>query len=417
MSINFLRERSLIERIRWLRHVLPPFLALVVVFYQLVVARTLHDVYGHTMHYLVEIVFYSLGGPIVTWLTLIWIERGVEEKEALEKQIQVQSEQIASLASASADAIVSLDGEGKITSWNRGASRMFGYSAAEINGRPLSRILIDTASLDNRMLQAGTTQNFEVKASTRGGRPIAVDITLTRSEEGTDEASVSLLIMRDITARREREAILEEERSRIARDLHDGVAQSLYFLALKTDMAQQQISETPEKVAADLKEMGEEARRVIREVRRTIFALNPLDWSQEGFLPALRDFVERFAEQVDWQIEVDINDNVASLPQSLEPTIFRLVQESLNNVAKHADARNVDLRLFLDAKVSEVMLRVADDGAGFSQKENGTTGFGLKQMQARVEALGGDFNIRSNAGGGTIVIAHLPLPEGDYDLN
>jgi signal transduction histidine kinase len=195
------------------------------------------------------------------------------------------------------------------------------------------------------------------------------------------------------------------------------VAQSLYFLALKTDMAQQQISETPEKVAADLKEMGQEARRVIREVRRTIFSLNPLDWSQEGFLPALKDFVERYAEQVDWQIEVDIDDKVASMPPSLEPAIFRLVQESLNNVAKHAEAQNLSLKLLLDGKVPEVVLRVADDGAGFSEKDNGSTGFGLEQMQARVEALGGEFSISSNAGDGTTVTARIPIPGGEYDGN
>lgn len=417
MSIFLLSERSLIERIRWLRYALPPFLALVVVFYQLAIARTLHDVYGHTVHYAVEIAFYSLGGPIISWMTLKWIERGLEEKEALEKQVRVQSEQIASLASASADAIVSLDQNGKISSWNQGASRLFGYPANQIIGRPLSSLLIDSAVLEKRLLQRGIVQNFEARASTRNGRPVTVDLTLTRSQEGADEASASLLIMRDITARREREAILEEERARIARDLHDGVAQSLYFLALKTDMAQQQISETPEKVAADLKEMGQEARRVIREVRRTIFSLNPLDWSEEGFLPALREFVERFAEQVDWQIDVDINEQVASVPPSFEPTIFRLVQESLNNVAKHAEAQNLSLKLVMDARVPEVVLRVADDGAGFSQKDNGSTGFGLEQMQARVEALGGEFSIRSNAGDGTTVTAHLPLPGGDIDGN
>lgn len=408
MTLFNFRNLTLIERIRWLRYVLPPIIALIVVFYQLGVAATLHDVYGHAVHYLVEIGFYSLGGPIVTWITLIWIERGLEEKETLENQVRVQSHQIASLASASADAIVSLDKEGNVASWNIGAVKLFGHSAKEIIGKPMKGILLDFASFERR-LQSGIVENFEVEASTRGGRPITVNLTYTRSQEDPNGSQASLLIMRDVTARREREAILEEERGRIARDLHDGVAQSLYFLALKTDMAQKQIVDNPEKVALDLKEMGQEARRVIREVRRTIFSLNPLDWSEDGFHQTLQEFIMRFSEQVDWEIDVDIDSGVANLPPSMEPTLFRLVQESLNNIAKHAHANKLSLKLFINEDLSQVELILNDDGIGFDMDNRNTSGLGLDQMQARVEALGGKFEIHSEAGKGTDVYASIPL--------
>ncbi len=114
--------------------------------------------------------------------------------------------------------------------------------------------------------------------------------------------------MRDITARKEREAILAEERGRIARDLHDGVAQTLYFLALKGDMARQQIIDKSEQVANELKELSQTARRVIRDVRRTIYALRPLEWTEGQFLPELSRFVSGYAEQMGWQTVIEFDD-------------------------------------------------------------------------------------------------------------
>src|SRR5690606_33203225 len=112
---------NLLERIRWLRYILPPALVVVVVFYQLGVAQWLSERYGHTVHYAFEIAFYSLTGPVITWLTLAWVERSLREKEALEREVRARTQQLASLTEASADAILSLDNTGRIVSWNRGA--------------------------------------------------------------------------------------------------------------------------------------------------------------------------------------------------------------------------------------------------------------------------------------------------------
>jgi signal transduction histidine kinase len=184
-------------------------------------------------------------------------------------------------------------------------------------------------------------------------------------------------------AERERTSILEEERVRIARDLHDGMAQTVYFLALKTDILRQRIAADAEAVQ-ELREMGKALRQIIRDVRRTIFALRPLDWSQAGFLPALVGFVDDFAEQMDWEA-VAVIDAAVQVPIRLEPTVFRLVQESLNNVAKHARATVVRVTL---ANEDDGYLRiiVEDNGRGFDQTgKNG--GLGLNQMADRVSAV------------------------------
>lgn len=406
------KDFPLLTRVRRLRYSLPPFLALVVIGYQLGITRSLEDTYGHLVHYGVEIAFYSLAGPVVTWLTLAWVEHRLAEKEALEKEIRAHEQHLVTLTAASADAILSLDGEGRITSWNRGAERLFGYIAADIVGQALTRLLPETVTLSERLHRDGLVQNFETTGIRRDGGKITVDLTQTLLGDEGDEINktpASSLIMRDVTVRRERAAVLEEERARIARDLHDGVAQTLYFLALKADMAALQIGQNPDQVVVDLKEIGRQARQIIREVRRTIFALHPLDWSETGFLPALQRFVNGFAEQVGWQVSFEAGEVALAIPAGLEPTLFRLVQESLNNVAKHAGAGEVWITLQHTTPPTHLVLTIRDDGQGITPEAENSSGLGLSQMQQRVQAIGGTFDLASEPGQGVLVTAQLPL--------
>lgn len=403
---------SLIERIRWLRYVLPPALILVVIVYQLGIAQSLERDYGHVVHYGVEIGFYSLVGPVVTFLTLIWVERRLREQKRLERQVQARTQQLASLTAVSADAILSLDAQGRITSWNQGAERMLGYQASIIIGQPLSQLLLDAETLAVRLQEHGEVRDFETTAIANDGRTLTVELTQTRLVKADEGSTASLIIMRDVTTRRERESIREEERARIARDLHDGVAQTLYFLALKADMTRQQVTQRPEWAATELKEIGKMARRVIREVRRTIFALRPLNWSESNFVPTLTRFVEEFAEQIGWQVVVDIDDSESTIPSRLEPTIFRLVQESLNNAAKHAEASHVWVSLQRLEGDALLNLLIRDDGCGFNPDEVTNSGLGLNQMRERVTAVGGTLQVNSEPEEGTTVIAQLPVSGG-----
>ncbi|MFQ5577082.1 MAG: histidine kinase [Anaerolineae bacterium] len=377
--------------------------------YQLGVARFLETAYGHAVHYGTEIAFYSLVGPVVIWLTLAWVEHRLAEKESLEQQVRTRERYLASLTDASADAILSLDSAGRIASWNRGAERLFGYPAPAITGQPLAKLLPDAAMLFRRLQRDRVVQNFETNAVAQNGRSIPVDLTQTLLSEDSAETLTSSLIMRDITARRERAAILEEERARIARDLHDGVAQVLYLLALKADMSAQQITDNPDQVKAELKEIGQRSRQVIREIRRTIFALRPLDWSSEGFLPALRRFVKDFAQQLNWQASFHLSSDNLSIPDRLQPTVFRLVQESLNNVAKHAEAKQVWVEIVQADQSPQLVLTVRDDGKGFNAASEPGSGLGLRQMQRRAEMVGGTFSMESQGENGATITAQIPL--------
>lgn len=409
------RQRSLIERVRWLRYAVPPVLVLVVVIYQLGITQWLERNYGHGFHYGFEIGFYSLVGPVATLFTLTWVEHRLKEREQLERQIQARTQQLASLTAVSADAILSLDGQGNVTSWNQGAEQMLGYTALEMLDRPMSDLLLEANALAERLSKQGSVQAFETTALSKDGRVLAVELTQTRLTKVDEISPASLIIMRDVTARHEREAVRKEERARIARDLHDGVAQTLYFMALKADMARQQFTRQPEQIAAELKEIGQTTRRVIREVRRTIFALRPLDWTADGFLPALHHFVLGFVEQVGWQAKIDIDEDNLDIPSRLEPAIFRLVQESLNNVAKHAQASKIKVKLFYDGSCEDLVIEVRDDGRGFEPTAVDRHGLGLRQMQNRVVSMGGDFQVSSAPGQGTLISARLPTARGYHE--
>lgn len=400
---------NLVERIRWLRYVLPPALVVIVIFYQLGVAQRLSQQYGHTVHYAFEIAFYSLTGPVVTWLTLAWVERRLREKEALEREVRARTQQLASLTEASADAILSLDESGRITSWNLGAERMLGYPADSAVGAGLDLFLSDAPA--SQLEGRGPVHNYDAEALTNDGRTLSVN--LTRTWLNRNGGSASLLIMRDVTARREREAIVEEERARIARDLHDGVAQTLYFAALQADAGRQQLSQNPQQVAHTLEEIGVKIRQVIRDVRRTIFALHPLEWSERSFLEAVQQFASSFAEQMGWQLHTEIAPDLPPVPSRLQPTLFRLVQESLNNVAKHADASQVWIKV-TTYEAGSLQLTVRDDGVGF-EPEQSQWGIGLEQMKSRVRRSGGRMSIRSAPGEGTMVSITLSIEEAGLE--
>ena len=401
---NFWRSLSLIERIRWVRYLLPLALVPFVVVYQFQIAFRLEEQYGHPVHYAAEIALYSFVGPVVLWFTLGWVERNLAEKETLERQVRARTQQLASLTTVSSDAILTLDRQGRIISWNQGAERLFGYTPDEIAGHTLDVLFPDAEQIQHE----AEIQHFETNARTREGQSITVDLTQNRLEQEEEGAPVSLLIMRDITARRERAAILEEERARIARDLHDGVAQSLYFMALKADMSRQQVQQDPGQSRIHLKEIGQEARGAIRDVRRAIFGLTPLDWAKGEFLPELQRFINEFAEQVGWQLKLRIDVDEQVIPIRLEPTVFRLVQESLNNVAKHAHAEIVEIQLRLVRDPLRLLLSVYDDGRGFDP-ETTPRGVGINQMQRRVAATGGTFTLNSQPGTGTQISVEIPI--------
>jgi signal transduction histidine kinase len=152
----------------------------------------------------------------------------------------------------------------------------------------------------------------------------------------------------------------------------------------------------------------------ITEVRRSIFALRPVDLDKRGLFPALRLFATSFGEHYRMRVTLDISGSQDRLPQALELTFFRVVQEALNNVGKHAQASLV--RIGVDFEMDDtVVVTIQDDGKGFELASLDRAvqygHLGLRQMQERVERVNGTFSIQSLPGAGTEIRVTLPLGE------
>jgi signal transduction histidine kinase len=223
-------------------------------------------------------------------------------------------------------------------------------------------------------------------------------------------AQVALAIRNAQAYLRAEELALVEERNRIAREIHDGIAQALAFMALKLDLSERLLDSDPVRAKDEMHLVKDTLRAQIREVRRSIFALRPLDLERYGFLESLRRYALAFAEQAGFRVRLELPDQLELSPAS-ELVLLRVVQEALTNAAKHAKPSLVQVKLQTLDRCTR--LEVSDNGKGFAVGKEGFEtppylgGFGLTQMRERVEARGGVFEVVSSEAG-TAVRAELP---------
>ncbi|HET7087301.1 MAG TPA: ATP-binding protein [Anaerolineae bacterium] len=234
----FVTGPALRQRIAKLRWVLPLGFSALATLYQLLWARWVHDTYGDPAHFAIEILFYSTAGPLLAFWMLTLIGRWLDEKERAERQAQASEQRLASITSASADAILSLDDQGRIASWNRGAELIFGYSAHEIRDRPFTDLYREgeTAEVEFRWLveavrEAGFVRGHETTCRDATGRTIAVELTATRLPGESGRRPAMSIILRDITDRKRR----EEEIRRLNASLNRQVAERTRELAEKVE--------------------------------------------------------------------------------------------------------------------------------------------------------------------------------------
>ena len=230
---------TLRQRLSVLRWALPVSFAILAALYQLGPARWVHDYYGHVFHYGVEIVFYATAGPLLAFWTLTRIGQWLDEKELAEKQARASEQRLASITAASADAILSLDLEQRIESWNRGAELIFGYPAEAVRGRSLSTLLGDgeAAAVEFRWLvegvrQAGFVRGHETTCRDADGREVAVELTATHLTDAAGRCLGMSIILRDVTERQRR----EQEIRRLNASLNEQVAKRTRELAEKVEL-------------------------------------------------------------------------------------------------------------------------------------------------------------------------------------
>jgi signal transduction histidine kinase len=201
----------------------------------------------------------------------------------------------------------------------------------------------------------------------------------------------------------------EQERRRIGRELHDEAGQSLLVLRLQLEMLERK---APQRLRSGLADARGTAERIVVELRRIVAALSPAVLERLGLAPAIRQMAARIGKTCGASIHLRIRGRWAKLPMAVQEVVYRVAQEALQNVAKHASATEVNLSLISTDK--RVRLCVTDNGAGFAVETARPTGFGLRGMRERAGLLGGTLEIRSAPGKGTSVTLRLPpVAHGD----
>ena len=225
-------------RIRWLQWTLPLALGALAVFYQIGPGRWIHDAWGDSAYFGVDIFFYATVVPLAAFLVLRRFAGWLEEKERAEKQVRATERRLASITSASADAILGLDPAGRIESWNRGAEMLFGFWADEIRGRPLTDLLAggESAQVECRWLidttqTTGFTRGHETTCRDADGRRVAVELTATRLASDPGENLGMSVILRDVTERKRR----ADEIQQLNANLSNQVAERTRELAEKVE--------------------------------------------------------------------------------------------------------------------------------------------------------------------------------------
>jgi signal transduction histidine kinase len=221
-------------------------------------------------------------------------------------------------------------------------------------------------------------------------------------------AAHAVCLTADLQRSRERlVSAREEERRRLRRDLHDGLGPQLASLVLKLETARNRMANDPQ-TAALLTDLSARTQEAVADIRRLVYALRPPALDELGLVMALREGVTRYDQQGTNGLNImfDAPDRLPPLPAAVEVAVYRIAQEALTNVVRHADARICHVRLRLDEAVGLLCLEVQDDGKGLL--DQGQAGVGLNSMRERAEELGGTLMITSPSTGGTSVVARLP---------
>jgi signal transduction histidine kinase len=202
-------------------------------------------------------------------------------------------------------------------------------------------------------------------------------------------------------------ATREEERRRLRRDLHDGLGAQLAGLNVQAGTLRRLIPRDPDAADEVVVELREELRSAIADIRRLVYDLRPPALDDLGLAEALRRLAERYgSEGKQLRVSVEAPEDLPNLPAAVEVAVYRITQEALTNVARHARARSCVVRLAVN---EDVALEIVDDGVGIA--EGRSAGVGLSSMHERASELGGSCIVQSVPKGGTQVLVRLPLPK------
>jgi hypothetical protein len=362
------------------------------------------------------------------------ILRDITERLATEARVREGEARLEAIVQSATDAIITVNAAQRIVLFNRAAERTFGVVASQALGAPLANFVPERFRAGHRehvdrFGRTGETArrmgpHRALHALHADGTEFPIEASISHATVGGEQ--LFSVIIRDITARlaaaaeiershaqlRELGAVMHEvreaEQTRIARELHDELGQAL--TALKMDVELLESLAPPDR--ADLLERTGAMRGLldstVQTTRRISADLRPLVLDDLGLAAAIEWLVDQLRQRARVDCDLVMDSSLADLPEPYASAIFRVMQESLTNVVKHARASRVELQLAREG--GSAVLTVRDDGVGMGQADQAKPrSFGLRGIRERILGLGGEVRIVSQPGGGTIVVVRVPL--------
>ena len=213
----------------------------------------------------------------------------------------------------------------------------------------------------------------------------------------------------------------EDVRLGVSREMHEGPAQEMANLMYQASICERLVDTRPEEAKAGLQELRRQIRTCLADVRQIIFDMRPMSLDDLGLVPALRQLVSKLEERKILKTDFQVNGKERALEKHVEVTLFRIIQEGLNNIHRHAGVSEGRLRLLFSP--NDLSILISDEGRGFDMAETeemrksgtGNGHFGILGMEERAKLIGASLNVISNPGEGTKIHVKLPYPKLEKD--
>ena len=345
-------------------------------------------------------------------------------------RIAESEEQLRLMVSGVKDyAIIMLNTAGQVKNWNSGAEKIYGYKAEDIIGNSISQFYPDevVAQLKDWLEIAAKegsykTEGWQVR---KGGSQFMANVIITAIRDNTGQLRGFAKVTRNITERKRAEAKLrvsearykrialhldevrEEEQVRIAREIHDEMGSTLTALKMSVHWLTATLPAEMTPLVAEAEHMDKLVCDTTRAMRNVVSQLMPTQLQDFGFVVAVERYVQNFQKQMGIEYSLALPENGLTLDENQSSVMFRILQESLNNIAKHAQADKVSIR-FINREHSLILL-VRDNGVGFDTNVRKHNSFGLLGIRARAPMVNGRARISSRPGNGTQVVVSIPL--------
>jgi PAS domain S-box-containing protein len=358
----------------------------------------------------------------------------VTERMQAEQAFRLSEGRLAGILDLAEDAIIVIDQDRAIGLFNQGAVKLFGYEPHEILGAPIDRLLTEPLHLDaapSAGLVAPTAEPERRLAHPRDVSAVRSDGTAFPAEASVSKLTVGhkttwTIILRDLTDRLRIEEQLhslttqlitaqEEERRRISRELHDDINQRLALVAIEMGSLEAHPPTAVEAIRSAFQSLTQRLASISDDVRRMAYQFHPSVLDDLGLFAALQYLTDDISEKTGIKIILVQEEFADPLPKEIASCLYRITQESLANVTKHAQASRVELELTCDGQ--EITLSIRDGGVGFDlervRAHHG--GLGLVNMRERVRSIHGRFEIQSQPGEGTHIMVSIPLPGAPHE--